>query len=181
MRTRILAIAAAACGILLGGASGARAQDADEGPAITARVHGTFVDQRGGAGVLSGDMFIARFEIQNGGVVAIGRIEGSLADSQGGVLGLVGQELVLPVTNVQSTCNQLRMDLGATDADILETRVHFDSETAGFDSRAGATPKAMGVLCAAGELLRKKPVAADLAKALEGIAATLRAQGSAGR
>ena len=177
MRIRTLAIAAAACGILLGSAAAVRAQDADEGHAITARAHGTFIDARGGSGVLSGDMFIVRFEVRNGTVVAIGKIEGSLADSQGGVLGLVGQELMMPVAGVESTCNQLRMDLGATDADVLQTPVHFDAETAGFDSRDGATPKAMGVLCAAGELLRKKPAAADLAKALDGIAATLRARG----
>jgi hypothetical protein len=167
--------AAAALGILCSPSS-LLAQD--ERPAITARVHGTFVDQRGGAGVLSGDMRLERFEIQNGSVTAIGRIDGALADSTGKVLGLVEQELVLPVSNVDSTCNQLRMDLAAADADVLQTRVHFDRETAGFDSRDGATPKALGVLCAAGELLRKKPSAADLAKALNDVVATLNARRS---
>ena len=104
-------------------------------------MHGTFEDQAGGLGVLSGDMTIARFEVRNGTVTAIGEIVGALADSQGNVLGQVRQELALPVTNVASTCNQLRMDLAATDADVLETLVHFDKEVAGFDSRDGATRK----------------------------------------
>ena len=37
------------------------------------------------------------------------------------------EELTLPVSNVDSTCNQLRMDLAATDAEVLGTRVHFDA------------------------------------------------------
>ena len=176
MNTRTLAIAAA-LGILCGGASSLQAQDTDNAPAITARVHGTFVDQGGGAGVLSGDMTIERFEVRNGTVTAIGRIAGSLADSRGIVLGLVEQELSLPVGGVDSTCNQLRMDLAGTDADILQARVHFDPETAGFDSRDGATPKALAVLCAAGDLLRKKPAPAELAKALDDVAVALKQRG----
>ena len=177
MSTRTLAIAAAALSILCGGTSTLLAQDAGDAPAITARVHGTFVDQSGGAGVLSGDMTIERFEVRNGAVTAIGRIAGALADSKGIVLGLVEQELVLPVGGVDSTCNQLRMDLAGTDADILQTRVRFDPETAGFDSRDGATPKALAVLCAAGDLLRKKPAPAELAKALDNVAVALKARG----
>lgn len=175
MRRPILAIAA--FGILCAGASSALAQD-DDGPAITARVHGTFVDRAGGAGVLSGDMTIVRFEQRVATVVAVGRIAGSLADSKGNMLGLVEQELQLPVGAVESTCNQLRMDLGGGDFDVLQTRVHFDPETAGFDSRDGATPKALGVLCAAGELLRKKPTAGDLTKALNDVAAAIKPRGS---
>jgi len=176
MRRGTLAIAAG-LGILLAGASSVSAQ-ADDGPAITARVHGTFVDRSGGTGVLSGDMTIVRFELRVDTVVAIGRIAGALADSKGVVLGLVEQELQLPVGAVDSTCNQLRMDLGGADADVLQTRVHFDPETAGFDSRDGATPKALRVLCAAGDLLRRKPTAGDVTKALNDIAATLRARAS---
>jgi len=176
MRTRTLTIAAAALGMLCGGSALLQAQDNDERPAITARVHGTFVDAAGGAGVLSGDMTIERFEVRNAAVTAVGRIEGSLADSKGAVLGLVGQELALPVGVVDSTCNQLRLDLGGAEADILQTRVRFDPETAGFDSRDGATPKALKVLCSAGELLRKKPAAAELAKALDDIAVVLNAR-----
>ena len=106
------------------------AQDNDDNVrAITARVHGTFQDQAGGLGVLSGDMTVARFEVRNGTVTAIGAIVGALADSAGNVLGPVNQELALPVANVASTCNQLRMDLAATDADVLQTLVHFDERS----------------------------------------------------
>jgi hypothetical protein len=173
-------VAAAAVLGVPGGASSVRAQDDDDAPAITARVHGTFIDQRGGAGVLSGDMYIARFAVRNGGVIAIGRVAGSLADSQGVLLGLVDQELELPATNVESTCNQLRMDLGATDADVLQARVRLDPGTAGFDSRDGAKPKALGVLCATGELLRRNPAPADVVKALQAVVTALRAQGRPG-
>jgi len=140
---------------------------------ITARVHGTFQDQAGGLGVLSGDMTVARFEDRNGTVTAIGEIVGALADSAGNVLGLVSQELALPVGNVASTCNQLRMDLAATDADILQTPVHFDREVAGFDSRDGTTPKALVSLCAAGNLLRGKPTSDALTRALNDVVTTL--------
>jgi hypothetical protein len=154
----------------------ASAQEVDEAGAITARVHGTFQDKTGGLGVLSGDMIIAGFEVRNGTLTATGTIVGSLADSSGNVLGQVSHELALPVANVASTCNQLRMDLAATDADVLKTLVHFDAEVAGFDSRDGSNPRALGVLCAAGELLRGKPRPASVADALNGVAAAIRSK-----
>lgn len=148
-----------------------RAQD-DEGPAITARVHGTFQDATGGGGVLSGDMSIVRFEVVDGKVVAIGEITGSLADSAGNILGPVNQELALPVLRVGSTCNQLRMELASADAEVLKTPVHFDKEVAGFDSREkGMVPKALDALCDVQALLQKGPPTADaLADALNKLA-----------
>jgi hypothetical protein len=123
--------------------------------------------------MLSGDMTVARFEDRNGTVTAIGEIVGALADSAGNVLGPVNQELALAVGNVASTCNQLRMDSAATDADILQTLVHFDKEVAGFDSRDGTTPKALGALCAAGNLIRGKPAPDALTRALNDVVSTL--------
>jgi hypothetical protein len=169
MNRRTLAIGAAALTFLCGSATRLPAQDDDDAPAITARVHGTFVDKAGGAGVLSGDMFVVRFEVRNGAMTAIGRIKGSLADSAGHVLGLVDEELVTPVGTMDATCNQLRIDLLATDAEVLGTRVHFDRETAGFDSRDGTTPKALRVLCAAGESFRGAPAPATRARVLNDI------------
>lgn len=169
-----LMIGAAAIAILCASASDAVSQDKDEAPAITARVHGTFVDKAGGLGVLSADMFIVRFEVRNGALAAIGRIEGALSESTGDVLGQVNEELTLPVENVASTCNQLRMDLAATDAEVLNTPVHFDREVAGFDSRDGAIPKALGVLCAAASLLREKPAPDSLARALNDVATAVK-------
>ena len=171
-RATLIVILAIGCGC----AGEAGAQDTDNNVnsrAITARVHGTFQDQAGGLGVLSGDMTVARFEDRNGTVTAIGAIVGALADSAGNVLGRVNQELALPVGNVASTCNQLRMDLATMDADVLQTQVHFDKEVAGFDSRDGTTPKALGALCAAGSLLRGKPTPDALTRALNDVVSTL--------
>ena len=159
--------------MICGSAVVAHAQDSDEPRAITARVHGTFVDAAGGGGVLSGDMTIVRFEVRNGVVIAIGAIAGALADSAGNVLGAVDQELALPVGNVASTCNQLRMDLAATDAEVLQTLVHFDKEVAGFDSRDGTTPKALGVLCRMSTLLRDLATPDALARALNDVAVAM--------
>lgn len=66
----------------------------------------------------------------------------------------------------------MRLELAETDADVLNTPIHFDKEVAGFDSRDGEsmTPKALGVLCTAGELLRNKPAPDALARALNDIA-----------
>ena len=124
-------------------------------------MHGTFQDASGGLGVVSGDMTIARFAVINGSVVAIGRIAGAMAESSGDVLGKVDQELALAVSNVASTCNQLRMDLAATDAPVLDVPVQFDKEVAGFDSRDGAAPKAHTALCAVAQLLRREPTGGD--------------------
>ena len=176
MNRRRLATGAAALTFLCWGAAPALAQDADDTPAITARVHGTFEDKAGGVGVLSGDMSVVRFEVRNGAVTAIGRINGSLADSTGRVLGQVDEELALAVGEIDATCNQLRMDLIATDADVIGTRVHFDRETAGFDSRAGTTPRALGVLCAAATVFRGTPTPAARARALNEIAAAVKAR-----
>jgi hypothetical protein len=162
--------------MICGSVAVGHAQDNDDPRAITARVHGTFVDNAGGLGVLSGDMTVIRFELRNGAVTAIGEIVGALADSAGNVLGAVHEELALPVDNLSSTCNQLRMDLAATDSIVLQTSVHFDKEVAGFDSRDGTTPKALGVLCAAGQLLRGKPTLDSLTSALNDIAAAMAAK-----
>ena len=161
---------------LCGSATAAGAQNHDDPNAITARVHGTFVDQAGGLGVLAGDMTVVRFEVRNGAVMAIGAILGALADSAGNVLGSVDQELALPIANVASTCNQLRMDLGAADAEVLTTLVRFDPEVAGFDSRDGTTPKALAVLCAAGKLLRDSHTSDALAAALNEVTAAMAAK-----
>jgi hypothetical protein len=156
-----------------GSARGAAAQANDEVKAITARVHGTFQDAAGGLGVLSGDMTVVRFEVRNGALTAVGEIAGALADSRGEVLGHVNQELAMPVGNVTSSCNQLRMDLTATDSEVLQIIVHFDREAAGFDSRDGAAPRALAVLCKAGALLRSQVAADSLARALNDIVAAV--------
>jgi hypothetical protein len=171
MKNTYLLLATAALLAIGSSSTTVRAQD-DDGPAITARVHGTFQDAAGGGGVLSGDMSIVRFEVVDGKVVAIGEITGSLADSGGKILGQVNQELALPVLRVGSTCNQLRMELAAADAEVLKTPVHFDKEVAGFDSREnGMVPKALDALCEVQELLRTGPPAADtLAAALNQLA-----------
>ena len=176
MNARRIGIVAAVFALLCGGTPNLLAQDNDEAPAITARVHATFVDRTGGAGVLSGDMSIVRFEVRNGTVTAIGRIAGALADSAGNVLGHVDEELALPVGNIDSTCNQLRMELAAADAEVLSTRVHFDSQTAGFDSRQGTTPKALRVLCAMADVLRGPSTTAARADALNDVAAAIRSK-----
>jgi len=157
-----------------GGTHHLRAQEHEDEPAITARVHGTFLDRAAGLGVLSGDMTIVRFEVRNGTVTAIGRIVGALADSGGDVLGPVDQELAVAVGNIESTCNQLRMDLAAMDAEVLDMPVHFDGEVAGFDSRDGGAPKALGPLCTAGKLLEGKPAPDAVARALNDVVATLK-------
>ena len=174
--TRLLTLASTAAALLCAGAAVAPAQDRDNPNAITARVHGTFVDQAGGLGVLAGDMTVVRFEVRNGAVTAIGAIVGALADSAGNVLGAVNQELALPIANVASTCNQLRMDLGATEAEVLKTLVRFDPEVAGFDSRDGTTPKALAVLCATGKLLRDSHTSDALAAALNDVTAAMAAK-----
>jgi len=159
--THLLLATAVMLAIGSNSAAAAGMQD-DDGPAITARVRGTFQDAAGGGGVLSGDMSIVRFEVREGKVIAIGEITGALADSGGNILGQVNQELALPVLRVGSTCNQLRMELASTDADVLKTAVHFDQEVAGFDSREnGMVPKALDALCDVQELLRTGPPTAD--------------------
>jgi hypothetical protein len=152
---------------------GATLQADDEGGAITARVHGTFQDAAGGLGVLSGDMLIVRFEVKDDAVAAVGKIVGSLADAKGAVLGRVDQELTLPVDRIESTCNQMRIELGAHDAEVLSTPIHFDKEVAGFDSREEASmrPKALAVLCGLGELLRGRPAPDAVAKTLNDVVA----------
>jgi hypothetical protein len=157
-----------------GGTRHLRAQEHEDELAITARVHGTFLDRAAGLGVLSGDMTIVRFEVRNRTVTAVGRIVGALADSGGDVLGPVDQELAVAVGNIESTCNQLRINLAAMDAEVLEVPVHFDGEVAGFDSRDGGAPKALGALCAAGKLLEGKPAPDAVARALNDVVDTLK-------
>ena len=155
---------------------GAGAQVSQPEPkAITARLHGTFVDRAGGLGVLSGDMTLARFEVRNNVLTAIGQMDGALADSQGNVLGPVNQEITLLVTNVDSSCNQLRLQLEGADLDLFNVRVRLDKQVAGYDSRIGAAPKQEPTLCLLADALRGSPapavVAADLNNAIAAIVA----------
>jgi len=77
-------------------------------------------------------------------------------------------------TPVASRPPRERMDLGATDAPILQIPVvHFDAEVAGFDSRDGAAPKARPVLCAAGGLLRGRPTDEDVTRSLNDVVVAL--------
>jgi hypothetical protein len=172
MKTRILTLASIAA-IVCGTAGLAHADD--DARAITARVHGTFQDAQGGGGVLSGDMYIVRFEVRNEAVTAIGKIVGALADAQGNVLGLVQEELALPVERVTSTCNQLRMELQGGDAEIKKVPVHFDMEVAGFDSRDGDSmvPKALTQLCAVQGVLRTRYSVDTLTQALNEVTTAL--------
>lgn len=156
------------------GTASAQVKTDDEPTAITARVRGTFQDPEGGLGVVSGDMFVARFEVQSTGLMAIGVIVGALADHNGNVLGQVNQELAMQVSNVTSTCNQLRMELAATDADVLQTRVHFDGQVAGYDSRDGTRPVMFDALCTTGKLLRGKPTQDALTTVLNGVVTALK-------
>jgi hypothetical protein len=177
MKVHRLVILAATIAMGCGSASNLFAQDNENAATeITARVRATFLDGEGGLGVLSGDLTVVRFEVRRGTLTAITRIVGALADGAGRVRGQVAQELAIPVSNVTSTCNQLRMDLASTDADVLQTFVHFDGQAAGFDSRDGSTPKALGVLCAVGELLRGKPAPETLAGALNAIVVAVKRQ-----
>jgi len=175
MRRHGVALATAALALMCLWPSAAQAQDDDDARAITARVRGTFQDAGGGLGVVSGDMTVVRFDIRNGVVTAIGSITGAMADSTGRIIGPVNQDLSMAVANVGSSCNQLRMDLAATDADVLQTRVHFDQEVAGFDSRHGTAPKTLGALCATGQLLSGRPTSVEVAGTLNNLAAALAA------
>ncbi len=84
MKMKQLLTLASTVVVLCGCATAAGAQDHDDPNAITARVHGTFVDQAGGLGVLAGDMTVVRFEVRNGAVMAIGAIVGALAERSDG-------------------------------------------------------------------------------------------------
>ena len=123
------------------------AQSVPEAKAIRARLHGTFLDSAGGLGVLSGDITFSSFEERFGSLTAIGEMEGALADSRGEILGRVDQEVSLIVSDVRSTCNQVRLGLIPADVDVLGRSVHLDEEVAGYDSRQGAVPRAQPSMC----------------------------------
>jgi hypothetical protein len=152
MKTTAAAIAMALVAAMHAGAQqSGQADKADK--AIRARLHGTFVDRANGLGVLSGDTTFTGFDVQFGTLRAIGRMEGALADSKGEPLGHVDQEVALTVSQLSSTCNQLRLELDTTTVDVLQTSVRLDKEVAGFDSRQGAMPKQEPALCAVAQAL----------------------------
>ena len=170
----ILATLAFACGY--GPGALAEVEAADDVAAITAKVHGTFLDKTGGLGVLNGDMTVVRFEVRAG---RSPRSDGSPAfwptapatRSGGSTRNWRSTSATSPRPATSSawtspprtrTCSQ--------------TAVHFDAEVAGFDSRDGTNPKALRVLCAAGELLRNKPEPEALAAALDAIAVAIRSR-----
>ena len=136
-------IVAAVFDVPCGGATNLRAQDKDEAPAITARVHGTFVDRRRRGRIQrrhvrravrgperDGDGHRPDHGCPRGQRRQRARARGRGARAAG--------------REYRCDCNQLRMELAAADAEVLSTRVHFDSQTAGFDSREARRPRRCG-------------------------------------
>lgn len=130
------------------------------------RINGTFTDSANGSGVFSGTFTLTRFTVENSAVVSIGRLVGSLADSKGNPIGRVDQEAILPVTDITSTGDVLRLELGPAEVEILGTPVVLRRDVLGITARDSSAPTFGPLLCSTAKLLDSHPAPAIIAAVL---------------
>ena len=130
------------------------------------RMTGTFTDDAGGLGVFSGTFALTRFVVENSAVVSIGTLVGSLADSKGTLIGRVDQQAKLPVTDVTSTYDTLRFELGPAAVDILGVHVVLRRDVLGITARDASGPTLDELLRSSARLLDSHPAPAIVAAVL---------------
>ena len=105
-------------------------------------------------GTFAGTLDVTGFEVQDGQLFAVGTVTGQLLDALGNVIGTVTDAPVrLPVTELNSTCEILHLELGPLDLDLLGLLVHLDRVVLDISAEPGAGNLLGNLLCAIAGLL----------------------------
>ena len=105
------------------------------------------------AGTLTGTFAITRFATQNGGLVAIGTLTATVTDATGNILRTIVQQIALPVTAINGTCQIFHLELGPLDLDLLGLVVHLDRIVLDITAQSGAGNLLGNLLCGIAGLL----------------------------
>jgi len=143
-------------------------QAAPPAPSLSVPITGSFPDLLGGTGTFVGTFDIQRFAVQGGVLTAIGTLTGTLTDSLGNVIGIITQQVNLPVTNISSTCDILHLELGPLDLNLLGLMVHLDKVVLDITAQQGGG--LLGdLLCSLADLLGGPAPLSAIARLLNNI------------
>ena len=113
-------------------------------------VTGTF----GKAGTFKGNYDIAKFVVNNGKIFAVGYLTGTLRNGAGTVVGRISnKKVLLPVTDLSSTCEILHLELGPVDLNLLGLVVHLDKIVLDISATAAPGDLLGNLLCTLTHLL----------------------------
>jgi hypothetical protein len=136
-------------------------------------ITGTFTDQADGLGVFSGTFTVTRFAVETSTVVSIGTLVGLLTDSNGNPIGGIDQGARLPVTDITSICDVLRLEVGPAEVDMLGMRVMLRKDVLCISAHDGS-PQTLGpLLRSSARLLESHPTPAIAAAVLNEILRTI--------
>ena len=169
-----LAVVMAASAALPAMAAAARKGGGGGGAPLTQPVTGAFPDALGGTGDVTGSFTLQRFTTQDGELAAVGSLTATLTDSLGQVVGTVTQQVTLPVTQANGTCQILHLELGPLDLDLLGLIVHLDQVVLDITAQSGPGNLLGNLLCAIAGLLDGNAPLSGLVNALNNLLNLLR-------
>ena len=144
-------------------ASAARPQGALDLPVSGTVVGGTLTDAT---------FELQRFVSQGGQLLAVGTLSGTLTNSLG-VAQEFSQQVRLPVTAINATCDILHLELGPLDLDLLGLQVHLDRIVLDITAESGPGNLLGNLLCAVAGLLDGQGALNSIAQLLNQILALL--------
>jgi hypothetical protein len=106
----------------------------------------------GATATLTGTFQFAQFAIQNGSLVAVGTLTASVTNGGGTVLRTIVQQVAIPVTAINGTCQILHLELGPLDLNVLGL-IHLDEIVLDITAVSGTGNLLGNLLCAIAGLL----------------------------
>jgi hypothetical protein len=100
-----------------------------------------------GTNITDATLDITRFAVQSGKIVALATLKGTVNGQQ------VTQQITLPVTIGQHTCEILHLELGPLDLDLLGLKVHLDKVVLDITAQSGPGNLLGNLLCSVAQLL----------------------------
>jgi hypothetical protein len=133
-------------------------------------VTGTF----GKAGTFKGNYDIVKFVVNNGKLYSVGYLTGTLRNGAGTVVGRISnKKVLLPVTDLSSTCEILHLELGPVDLNLLGLKVHLDKIVLDISATAAPGNLLGNLLCSLAHLLDSGGSLSQIANLLNQILAVL--------
>jgi hypothetical protein len=136
--------------LLLGAAIAPATTQAQSG-GITVPVTGGVLSFVGDAGFFDGTLLITSFAKEGSTLLVKGLIDGTVSDGQRSPIGNVRRELALPVTQIEGSCDGLRLVLEPLGPDVSPYQIVLDPIA--LDARGGTGGQELGnLLCAGGRV-----------------------------
>jgi hypothetical protein len=120
---------------------------------LTVPITGTATNALGQTVQFAGQFTLDRFTTSGGQLAAVGTLTGTLTNTVTGVVQNVSQQIVLPITGTNATCQILDLTLGPLDLDLLGLVVHLDQVHLEITAESGPGNLLGNLLCGIAGLL----------------------------